>query len=131
MVPEFNFDFERDVIGVIKKGISRGKKHCIVIVAEGVGGAEEIARKIEEETGMESRATILGHIQRGGSPTVYDRVIASQMGTKCVELLLEGKENRIVCIQGGKIVDVDIEDGLAMKKTLSPELMGLIRKLSI
>ncbi|MBQ6907781.1 MAG: 6-phosphofructokinase [Clostridia bacterium] len=131
LIPEFEFDFERDVINVIKKGIKRGKKHCIVIVAEGVGGAEEMAKRIEEETGMESRATILGHIQRGGSPTAYDRVIASQMGVKCVELLLEGKQNRIVCMQNGRVTDVDIEEGLAMKKELSPELMGLIRKLSV
>ena len=131
LIPEFEFDFERDVINVIKKGIKRGKKHCIVIVAEGVGGAEKMAKRIQEETGMESRATILGHIQRGGSPTAYDRVIASQMGVRCVELLLEGKQNRIVCMQNGKVTDVDIEDGLAMKKELSPELMGLIRKLSV
>lgn len=131
LVPEFEYDFERDVIDVIKKGIRRGKKHCIVIVAEGIGGSEEMARRIEKETGMETRATILGHIQRGGSPTVYDRVIASQMGVKCVELLLAGKQNRIVCVQNGAITDVDIEEGLNMKKTLSSELMGLIRKLSV
>lgn len=131
LIPEFNFDFERDVINVIKKGIKRGKKHCIVIVAEGIGGAEEIARRIQEETGMESRATILGHVQRGGSPTVRDRVVASQMGARCVELLLDGKQNRIVCMQQGKVIDVDIEEGLTMKKELSPELMGLIKKLSV
>jgi len=131
LVPEFEYDIEKDVIGVIKKGIARGKKHCIVIVAEGVGCTEEISKRIQEETDMESRTTILGHIQRGGSPTVYDRVIASQMGAKCVELLLDGKQNRIVCLQSGKITDVDIEEGLKMTKTLSPELMGLIRKLSV
>ncbi len=131
LVPEFEFDLERDVTEVIKKGIKRGKKHCIVIVAEGVGGASEIAEKIEAETGMETRATILGHVQRGGSPTVKDRVCASRMGAKCVELLLDGKENRVVCMCGGQIVDIDIEEGLAMKKHLSPELMGLIRKLSV
>lgn len=131
LVPEFEYDFQNDVINVIKKGIERGKKHCIVIVAEGIGGAEDIAKKIETETGMEARATILGHVQRGGSPTVQDRVIASRMGAKCVELLLDGLQNRIVCMQDGKITDVDIEEGLAMKKNLSPELMGLIRKLSV
>lgn len=131
LVPEFEFDFERDVIDVIKKGIGRGKKHCIVIVAEGVGGAFDIAEKIEAETGMESRATVLGHVQRGGSPTVQDRVVASQMGAKSVELLLEGKENRVVCMQNGEIVDMDIEEGLAMKKQLSCELMGLVKKLSV
>lgn len=131
LVPEFDYDFERDVIGVIKKGIARGKKHCIVIVAEGVGGAFKIAQQIETETGMESRATVLGHVQRGGSPTVQDRVMASRMGVKSVELLLEGKENRVVCVKDGKIIDIDIEEGLAMKKYLSPELMGLVKKLSV
>lgn len=131
LVPEFEYNFEKDVIEVIKKGIKRGKKHCIVIVAEGVGGADDIAKKIEEKTGMEARATILGHVQRGGSPTVMDRVIASQMGAKCVELLLEGKQNRIVCKRNGQITDVDIEEGLNMKKTLDPNLMGLICKLSV
>ncbi len=131
LVPEFEFDFERDVIDVIKKGIGRGKKHCIVIVAEGVGKSFEIAKRIQEETSMEARATVLGHVQRGGSPTIKDRVIASAMGAKCVELLLEGKQNRIVCQQNGQIADVDIEEGLQMKKDLSPELMGLIRKLSV
>lgn len=131
LVPEFDFNFDRDVIDVIKRGIERGKKHCIVIVAEGVGGAAEIAKKIEEKTGMESRATILGHIQRGGSPTVRDRVTASIMGAKCVELLLDGKQNRVLCERNGRITDVDIEEGLACKKELSAELMGLIRKMSV
>ena len=131
LVPEFTYDFERDVISVIKKGLARGKKHCIVIVAEGIGGSAEIARKIEEATGMESRATILGHVQRGGSPSVKDRVMASVMGAKAVELLLDGKENRVICVENGQIIDRDIEEGLAMKKELSPELMGLVKKLSV
>ncbi len=131
LVPEFEFNFDRDVIGVIKKGIERGKKHCIVIVAEGVGGATEIAERIEKETVMQARATILGHVQRGGSPSVQDRVVASRMGAKCVELLLEGKENRVLCMRDNKIVDIDIEEALEMNKQLSPELMGLIRKLSV
>ncbi len=131
LVPEFEFDFRKDVIDVINSGIKRGKKHCIVIVAEGVGGATQMAERIEAETGMETRATILGHVQRGGSPMVYDRVMATRMGAKCVDLLLEGKENRIVCIQKGEIVDVDIEDGLNMKKQLSHEWIDLINKMSV
>ena len=131
VVPEYDFDMEKDVIAPVKEGVERGKKHCIVIVAEGIGGAVEMAKKIEEATGMESRATILGHIQRGGSPTVRDRVMASRMGAKCVELLLEGKKNRIVCIQNGVMTDVDIEEGLAMKKSLSKEMLELTTKLSV
>ena len=131
LVPEFEYDFERDVINVIKKGLARGKKHCIVIVAEGIGGSVEIAKKIEEATGMESRATILGHVQRGGSPNVADRVMASRMGAIAVDLLLEGKQNRVICVENGKIIDRDIEEGLAMKKELPIELMGLVKKLSV
>ncbi len=131
LVPEYEFDFERDVIAPVKDGIARGKTHCIIIVAEGVGGAAEIAKKIQDETGMESRATILGHIQRGGSPTVRDRVIASRMGERCVNLILEGKQNRIVCVQNGEIADVDIEEGLAMKKKLPQDMVELIKKLSV
>ena len=131
VIPEIEFDMEKDIITPVREGVQRGKKHCIVIVAEGIGGASEIAKKIEEETGMESRATILGHIQRGGSPTVRDRVIASEMGAKCVDLLLEGKKNRIVCLQEGKMVDVDILEGLAMKKNVSKYLFELTKKLSV
>ena len=131
LIPEEPFDFQKDVIDVIEQGKQRGKKHSIVIVAEGVGGTVEIAKKIEEQTGVESRATILGHVQRGGSPTVRDRVIASQMGARSVELLLEGKSNRIVCMQHNEIVDVDIEDGLNMKKQVSKDLIKLARQLAI
>lgn len=131
LIPEVPFDIDKDVIGVINKGKERGKKHNIVIVAEGVGKVVELAHTIEEKTGIESRATILGHVQRGGSPTVRDRVVASQMGAKSVELLLEGKSNRIVCMQKSEVVDVDIEDGLKMKKTISDELLRLTRQLAI
>ena len=90
-----------------------------------------MAKKIEDATGIESRATIIGHVQRGGSPTVRDRVVASQMGSKSVELLLEGKSNRIVCIKDSKVTDVDIEDGLKMKKDVPQELIDLAKKLSV
>ena len=90
-----------------------------------------MAKEIEEKTGIESRATILGHVQRGGSPTVRDRVVASDMGCKAVELLLEGKQNRIVCMQQHEIVDVDIEEGLAMKKELPQNLVDLAKKLTV
>ena len=93
--------------------------------------AQDDALKNEEKTGIESRATILGHVQRGGSPTVRDRVIASQMGGRAVELLMEGKSNRIVCVENGKIADVDIEEGLAMKKHISQDLIDLAKKLSV
>ena len=131
LIPEVQYDFQKDVIDVIEKGKSRGKKHNIVIVAEGIGGVVEMAKKIEEQTEIESRATILGHVQRGGSPTVKDRVTASQMGAKAVELLLEGKSNRIVRMQNSVIDDVDIEEGLQMKKYVPESLIKLAKQLAI
>ncbi|MCI5604450.1 MAG: 6-phosphofructokinase [Clostridia bacterium] len=131
LVPEREWTFDEDVLRPILESKARGKKHSIVVVAEGIGGVIEMAKEIEAKTGIESRATILGHVQRGGSPTVRDRVIASEMGGRAVELLLEGKQNRIVCMQNHKIVDVDIDEGLAMTKELPQQLVDLAKKLSI
>ena len=131
LIPEKEYSFDEDVLRPILEAKSRGKKHAIVIVAEGVGGVIDMAREIEAATGIESRATILGHVQRGGSPTVRDRVIASCMGAKCVELLLEGKANRIVCMKNGEITDVDINEGLDMEKTIPQHLLNLVDKLTI
>lgn len=138
LIPEAEWNFDNDVLRPILEAKQRGKHHAIVIVAEGISntaeginGAMDIAARIEEATGIESRATILGHVQRGGSPTVRDRVIASQMGGKAVELLLEGNQNRIVCMKDSKIVDVDIEEGLAETKEIPPELIALAKKLAI
>ena len=131
LFPEKEYDFDGDVLRPILEAKSRGNKHAIVIVAEGIGGVVDMAKKIEEATGIESRAAILGHVQRGGAPTVRDRVTASRMGAKCVELLLEGKQNRIVCVQNGQITDVDITEGLEMKKTISQDLVDLIGKLTV
>ena len=129
LIPERKFDFDEDVLRPILEGKARGRRQSIVIVAEGIDGVIEMAKQIEAKTGIESRATILGHIQRGGSPSARDRVIASQMGSKCVELLLEGKSNRIVCLRDGKISDVDIEEGLAMKKEIPQDMIELAGKL--
>ena len=131
LIPEKSYSFDEDVLRPILEAKSRGKKHAIIIVAEGIGGVIEMAQEIEVKTGIESRATILGHVQRGGSPTVRDRVIASQMGARSVELLLAGKANRIVCMQHGEITDVDINEGLEMKKEISEELISLAHKLSV
>lgn len=129
LIPERKFDFDEDVLRPILEGKARGRRQSIVIVAEGIGGVIDMAKKIEEKTGIESRATILGHIQRGGSPTARDRVVASQMGSRCVELLLEGKSNRVVCLRENKVCDLDIEEGLAMKKELSQDMIDLAKKL--
>ena len=111
LVPEIEFDIE-DVIQKIKNARANGKEQFIVIVAEGVGHTEEISKRINEETGIESRATILGHVQRGGSPTVRDRVVASEMGYYAVELLEKGIGNRVVGMKDGKIYDVDIQEAV-------------------
>ena len=131
LVPEKKWSFDEDVLRPILEGKSRGRKHSIIIVAEGIGGVIEMAKAIEEKTGIESRATILGHVQRGGSPTVRDRVVASEMGGMAVELLLQGKQNRIVCMRDHIITDVDIEEGLNMTKELPQQLVDLAKKLSV
>lgn len=93
-----------------------GKHHFIIVVAEGVGQTENISRTLQEMTGIESRVTVLGHVQRGGSPTLRDRVIATEMGYHAVELLEQGIGNRIVGLKDGKVYDIDLQEGLAMKK---------------
>lgn len=131
ILPEREFEINRDIIKPIIEGRNRGKKDYTIIVAEGVGGAIEIAKTIQEKTGIEARATILGHLQRGGSPTVYDRVMASRMGAKAIELLDQDIVNRVVSLRSDKIVDVDINEALEMKKCIDPELIELSRVLSL
>ena len=131
IVPEVEYDIERDVIARIREFQKTCKKHFIVIVAEGVGGTAEIAKKIEAETGVESRATILGHVQRGGSPTERDRIMASQMGSRAVDLLTQGIGNRVVGIRDNKIVDFDIFEALKMTKTIDMKDYELAHEISI
>lgn len=131
LVPEIPFDFQKDVIERMKKTSLTGKKHFIIIVAEGVGGVIELAKQIEAQTGVETRATILGHVQRGGSPTVRDRMLASRMGNRAVELLLAGKRNRVVTIQNDRIADYDIQEALEMKKTFDADLYRIAHEISI
>lgn len=131
IVPEVEYDIERDVIARIREFQKTGKKHFVVIVAEGVGGTAEIAKKIEAETGVESRATILGHVQRGGSPTARDRIMASQMGSRAVDLLTQGIGNRVVGIRDNKIVDFDIFEALKMTKAIDMKDYELAHEISI
>ena len=130
IIPEKEFNFDEDVLRPIIEGKHRGKNHYLVILAEGVGSAIPMAQEIQKRTGIETTATVLGHIQRGGSPTVQDRVNASAMGFKAVELLLAGKTNRLVVIQNGKVTDVDIDEGLQEKKEMDPEMVKLCKVLS-
>lgn len=131
LVPEVPYDFQRDIIDRMKKTSATGKKHFIIIVAEGIGHVIDLAARIEEETGVESRATILGHVQRGGDPTVRDRVLASQMGNYAVDLLLAGKSNRVVTIQNDWVTDFDIEQALQMKKPFDRDLYRIAHEISI
>ena len=120
LLPElYNYD-EEALIDHIIANRRRGKKHHIIINAEGVGHSTSMAKRIEAATGIETRATILGHLQRGGSPTAKDRVMASVMGAYAVDALMGGKSNRVVAYKDGKYVDYDIEEALAMQKELDP-----------
>ena len=131
LVPEVEYDFQKDIIDRMQFTQMTGKKHFIVVVAEGIGGVEQLAKDIEDKTGIESRATVLGHVQRGGSPTLRDRVVASEMGYKAVELLVQGKSNRVVAMRHGDIVDFDITEALQMKKQFNKELYDIALKISI
>lgn len=129
VVPEVPWTIEA-VCDKIKQTRETGKHHFIVVVSEGVGNSAEIAKQIEMHTGVESRATILGHVQRGGSPTIRDRVAASQLGYYAVQLLADGKGNRVVGIQDNKIVDYDIQEALSMKKSFENELYRISDEIS-
>ena len=116
LLPEEHDYDEAELIEDIKESMRRGKKNYIIINAEGVGDSINLAKRIETATGIETRATILGHMQRGGSPTCKDRMYASIMGSKAVDLLLEGKSNRVVGYRHGEYVDFDIDEALKMNK---------------
>ena len=116
LVPEVEFDLQKDVIDKINAIKKTGKKHFIVIVAEGVGGTEAIAKEIQSGTGIDTRATILGHVQRGGNASARDRIMASMMGYKAVSLLDEGIGNRVVVFRDDEIIDKDIYEALSMPK---------------
>ena len=118
LVPEEPVNFERDVIEKIRRARLNGFTHYMIVVAEGSGSANEIAAKIKEYIDLDPRVTVLGHIQRGGVPTGRDRVNATKMGYLAVELLLEGKTNRIVCTKNGTFMDVSFEEGLAMQRRI-------------
>ena len=124
---------ENDEKEIIEKILSKrriGKKHHIIVNAEGVGDSHAMAKRIEEATGIETRATVIGHIQRGGNPTCRDRVYASAMGARAVDLLLEGQTNRVVAYRDGEFCDFDIDDALAMTKDIDEHLYSMTKRLS-
>ena len=126
VVPEIPFDFEKDILAKVVDAKNRGKHNFIVVVAEGIGGSAEIAKKIEEATGIETRAAILAHVQRGGAPSAKDRIVASRMGKYAVDLLKNGIGNRVVAMKGNDIVDYNIHEALKMKKSIDQELFKLV-----
>lgn len=131
LLPEkYDYDEQR-LINNILRNRKRGKKHHIIINAEGIGHSASMAKRIEAATGIETRATILGHMQRGGSPTCKDRVYASMMGAYAADLLCAGKSNRVVGYQNGDYVDFDINEALAMKKDISDYQYDVSRQLSL
>lgn len=130
LIPEENYNMD-EIADRLRKGQERGKKHSIIVVAEGVCSGGEFAKQLKDATNLDTRVSVLGHIQRGGSPTAADRVLASRLGARAVELLIEGKGGRAVGVENNKLVDYDIIDALAKKHTLDLELYNLSKELSI
>lgn len=129
LLPERYDGNEQALINRIIENRKRGKKHHIIINAEGIGHSGSMAKRIEAATGIETRATILGHMQRGGTPTCKDRVYASIMGAKAVELLAAGKSNRVVAYKHGEYVDFDIQEALNMKKDIDESQFNISKLL--
>ncbi len=129
IVPEREYDLDK-IAKKMLESKKTGKEHFIIMVAEGVGNSQKIADILQEKTDIDSRATILGHVQRGGSPTLRDRVVASQMGYYAVELLEQGIGNRVVGMQNNKIVDFDIQEALSMEKPFDEELFKMADEIA-
>lgn len=131
LVPEVPYDFQKDIIEPMRYSVELGKKHFLVMVAEGIGDVVKLAKDIEEATGVETRATILGHVQRGGRPSARDRILASQMGHYAAHLLMEGKTERVVAVNNNTLMDFDIDEALAMKKPFKENLFKMASEISI
>ncbi|MBU5426124.1 6-phosphofructokinase [Tissierella pigra] len=130
IVPEVEFNID-EVCKKAIQGKNRGKLHHIIVLAEGVGNAYDVSKAIEEKTGIDTRVTVLGYIQRGGNPTSYDRIIASKMGSKAIDLLKEGKSGRALGIKCNSIIDMDINDALKVEKSFDIEMYDTTKILSI
>ena len=130
LIPEENYDM-KDICDRLKKGYERGKKHSIIIVAEGVASGIELGKKIKELTNFDTRVSVLGHMQRGGSPTAFDRVLASRMGSRAVELIMAGIGGRAVGIENNKMIDHDFTEVLNATHKVDYNLLKLASELSI
>ena len=130
LIPEENYDM-KDICDRLKKGHERGKKHSIIIVAEGVASGIDLGKKIKELTDFDTRVSVLGHMQRGGSPTAFDRVLASRLGSRAVELITAGISGRAVGIENNKVIDHDFIEVLNATHTVDYNLLKLVNELSI
>ena len=130
LVPELELDIDK-VAKKAVQGKNRGKLHHIIVLAEGVGNAYDVSKAIAEKTGIDTRVTILGYIQRGGTPTSFDRILASEMGNRAVELLSRDKSGRTLGIRCDKIIDLDINEALSIKKEFDIEKYNTAKILSI
>lgn len=130
IVSETGIDVD-EVCKKIIQGRNRGKLHHIIVLAEGVKDADEVSEEIQEKTGAEVRVTTLGHVQRGGSPTSFDRVLASRMGNKAVELLIEGKSGIALGMKCNEIIDIDLEEALEVEKIFDKDMYNIAKILSI
>ncbi len=131
LIPEYPYDFDRDVVRRLLECRNAGKNHYVVVVAEGAGSATDIATKITEKTGIEARSTILGHMQRGGSPTLRDRLAASTMGSLAIDCLNDGRLNRVIVETGGRITDLDLDESLEMTKAIDLKRVENARIIAI
>jgi 6-phosphofructokinase 1 len=130
IIPEVEHNIE-EICDKIMQGRARGKRHSIIILAEGAGDAKEISEQIQEKTGVSTRYSVLGYTQRGGTPSAFDRLIGSQMGAKAVELLKDSKTNRLLGVKGNQIFDMDIEKALSIEKKFDQTTYELTKVLSI
>lgn len=130
LVPEKPIDFQNDVVDKIQQARLKGRTHFMIVVAEGAASAMDIGARINDALALDPRVTILGHIQRGGTPSARDRVMATRMGFHAVEALAAGKNNRVICAKQGAMVDMDIKEGLEMKKGLNVQQMEALAAMT-
>ena len=130
LIPERELDFDRDIVEKIRRARLAGTTHDMIVVAEGVASAMDIAKRIHDEVGIDPRVTVLGHIQRGGSPSARDRETASRMGYEAVKVLAESRGNRIVATQDGRIVDLDMEEALQMTKSFNMDRYQVLEAMT-
>lgn len=130
LVPESKESFDTEIIEKIRNARLNGFTHYMVVVAEGAGSAFDVANRIRDEIALDPRVTVLGHVQRGGSPTARDRVMATRMGYRAVEILAAGSTNRIVGVHQGKIFDIDIDEALSMNKGLDMEEWAVLEAMT-